>query len=111
LGRIIKVILTFGSLAYISFKFWSLKENVKLLKVPSDTATNLSKDGWYIIFEPKEVSLIGILSIISEGVVHALWTKEHCIIIELTVEPTGVSVDASKMMSEGLKDIFLRRIQ
>jgi hypothetical protein len=39
------------------------------------------------------VSLIGILSIISEGVVHLFEIKEHCIIIELTVEPTGVSVE------------------
>jgi hypothetical protein len=39
------------------------------------------------------VSLIGILSIISEGIVHLFEIKEHCIIIELTVEPTGVSVE------------------
>jgi hypothetical protein len=39
------------------------------------------------------VSLIGILSIISDGVAHLFEIKEHCIMIELTVEPTGVSVD------------------
>ena len=39
------------------------------------------------------MSLIGILSIISDGIVHLFEIKEHCIINEFTVEPTGVSVD------------------
>ena len=43
--------------------------------------------------EPNEVSLMGIESKISDGTVIGLFTKEHCIIIELTVEPTGVKVD------------------
>ena len=36
---------------------------------------------------------MGIASIISDGTVHLLETKEHCIIIEFTVEPIGVNVD------------------
>ena len=93
MGRINNVILTFGSRAYISFKLWSEKVNVKLLKVPSDIFTNFSKLGSYVMLEPKEVSLIGILSNISEGEVQLFETKEHLIIIELTVVPIGVSVD------------------
>jgi hypothetical protein len=43
--------------------------------------------------EPKEVSLMGIESKISDGTVIGLRTKEHCIMIEFTVDPTGVKVD------------------
>ena len=45
------------------------------------------------MLEPNEVSLMGIESKISDGTVTGLLTNEHCIIIELTVEPTGVKVD------------------
>ena len=40
---------------------------------------------------------MGIASIISDGTVHLLETKEHCIIIEFTVEPIGVKVDNTSL--------------
>jgi hypothetical protein len=45
------------------------------------------------MLEPNEVSLMGIESKISDGIVTGLSINEHCKIKELTVEPTGVKVD------------------
>ena len=45
------------------------------------------------MLEPNEVSLMGIESKISDGIVTGLSINEHCNIKELTVEPTGVKVD------------------
>ncbi len=64
-----------------------------MLNVPSDTVTNRSNDGWYVILEPKLTSLIGIESIISVGLAHLFEIKEHCIRIEFTFDPIGVKVD------------------
>ena len=64
-----------------------------MLKVPSDKPINFSKDGSYVILEPKEVLCMGIESKISDGTMTGLLTNEHCIMIEFTVDPTGVKVD------------------
>jgi len=45
------------------------------------------------MLEPKLTSFIGIESMISVGLVHLFEIKEHCIRIELTVDPIGVKVD------------------
>ena len=45
------------------------------------------------MFEPKVLLWIGNESKISDGDVTGLLTNEHCMIIEFTVEPTGVKVD------------------
>ena len=48
------------------------------------------------------MSLIGILSIISDGIVHLFEIKEHCIIIELTVEPIRSDGEVSARYIESI---------
>ncbi len=49
------------------------------------------------MLEPKLTSFIGIESMISVGLVHLLEIREHCIRIELTVEPIVVKVDNTSL--------------